>query len=340
MSSKEKFQCSACNGTGEIKNFRGVTLPCDCNPKSPFHKQWAEQQRSVVSQSKKVEIQSKEEQAKPCKKATKLVTMGKAEMNLTEIALVDWGAGRSKQHHIISRRWRYLDGTEGWLEAITAPEIGLPTPPDLDLRTIAITMACEHKTDPVSFDGADLMNRLGRPKEGWAYKQTRKGFERWRALGIQQWSGWYNQAERKRVITGGWSVIDAWRWPTKQEIVSGADPQAWFSIGAPLRQSIQSGYIRHIDLDAYWSIQDIPGRFMFGYADRHLYGKCEEFSKPNEFIYGVVLGLEKQNHSPVAIARHLEHHLRELPTVGIEVEVSPRYTTFARSTNRSKRKKR
>jgi hypothetical protein len=297
--------CELCHGTGFRRVERGgyrFAERCECVEQKAIQK--ADEQRQ---------------------------TKGKEELNLCSVALYDFSRGRKGQTHLILREWTRSDGSVFGIDALTAPEIGLPTAKDQDLLIVLEQFTREQGIpDQVSFNPADLIRRLGHDSKN-GYRDTRKGFERLCTMQIRQWSGWYDKGQKKTTTVAGFHILDAWFWPTREDIKKkGAVPGCWFSWGLPVRESMRNGAWKALDLGVYGRFRDPVARFVYRYAERSLHGR-EQHHEPTEHFYRNVLGLSWNDNSPAMMVKVLQKHLAELPEVaGIGVRVTPAIVEFRR----------
>lgn len=252
-------------------------------------------------------------------KTKEIILTGKDEMNLSEFPFTVLSHKIAKSKKTI--KWTSLvPGKNGklinqeWIVSGNS-EYGLPHAIDNDfyLGVMLFLKRNNFEGRTIHFREYEFLRAIGKDNSKRNYKELQQAFARMKGVSIYATNAFWDNKERCYLKSvGAFGVIDNY-WlfseeKEKEDYDRSKIPYSSVTINEVLFQSIQSSYIKTIDLDFYFSLKTPLTKRLFRYLDKNRYKK--EIYEIELLKLACLLPLEDKK--TYAIKRRLENPHKEL----------------------------
>lgn len=209
---------------------------------------------------------------------------------------------RMKNGDLIEREW-VITG---------ADKFGLPTSTDDDviLGLMCLTMDQGFRERKIFFSRYELLKILRWSTEGRSYTRLSKSLDRLSGVRIRATNAFFDNSN-KGFQTCNFGIIDAYEICDTR----GSGDKSYFIWSEMLFDSFQSGFIKKIDLDFYFSLKSSVSRRLYRYLDKHFYHRSI-VEKPLLTLAFEKLGLSRSYQYVSSIKQQLEPAAEELMELG------------------------
>lgn len=247
--------------------------------------------------------------------------LGKDEMNLAEFPIAR--LGRNDTRTIIEYRGQIIDKTGGVLEQIWtvsgAALYGLPTEfaDRVLVALMSITSKAQFTSRKVPFTIYRVLAMLGLTHNQRNYKAVEQALQQLVGVTIYSEGAFWDKANHKRITTKkGFHVIEEF-WLKSM----GADPEVADAEGINgyivwserIWESFKAGYIKHLDIDFYYSLENTIARRLYRFLDKRMH--YQDQYQIDIFDLAGRLGMKPYRY-PSDLARKLEDAFKELKQRG------------------------
>lgn len=180
-----------------------------------------------------------------------------------EDEIEDWGSGKTLRRKVA------ITGSDKW---------GLPTAKDEEvlLAIVQITKIANDFTNPeVRFTKRHVMEILGWPLTGWAFRRVEESLHRWKGVSIHYFNAWRdneNKTWQNSVALGviEYSEIEKYSSDKRSATVR-ADTSSCIIWNSKLFQSLKTGYVKKLDFGIYRSLKRPVSKRAFRFLDKRFY---------------------------------------------------------------------
>ncbi len=217
---------------------------------------------------------------------------------------------RLRDGEIIEREW-IITG---------ADKFGLPTSTDDDvlLGLMRLSMDQGFRSNKVFFTRYELLKILRWTTEGRSYSRLTKSLDRLSGVRIRATNAFYDN-KSKAYQTCNFGIIDAYeindsRAASRRKL-SDEHPKSFFIWSEMLFESFKAGFIKKLDLDAYFTLRSAVSRRLYRYLDKHFYYK-PMVELPLKLLAFEKLGLSRSYKYDSSIKQQLQPAIEELSETG------------------------
>jgi plasmid replication initiation protein len=205
---------------------------------------------------------------------------------------------RGKSGELIEREW-IITG---------ADKFGLPTATDDDviLGLMCLTMDQGFRNRKVYFSRYELLKILRWTTEGRSYSRLSKSLDRLSGVRIRSSNAFFDNSQ-KGFQTCNFGIIDAYEIKDTR----GSKDKSYFIWSEMMFDSFQSGFIKKIDLDFYFSLKSSVSRRLYRYLDKHFYHRST-VEKPLLTLAFEKIGLSRSYQYVSSIKQQIEPAGEEL----------------------------
>lgn len=158
---------------------------------------------------------------------------------------------------------------------------GLPTAKDEEVlfALLQLTMLENNFQNPeVTFNKNQIIELLGWPKTGWAYRRVEESLHRWKDVSIHFWNSWRDHRNKQWKNSEALGVIEYFKFNDTRVGVDDGEVKSRFVWNKALFDSFQSGYLRKIDFAVFRSLSRPAAKRAFRFL-----GKRFHFAEELEF---------------------------------------------------------
>ncbi len=126
----------------------------------------------------------------------------------------------------------------------------------------------------VHFTRYELLKILGWPENGQNYRRIDEGLNRIIGTHLVWDNAFWDKRElswvdRKFSIIDDVHLYDREKWDRARQKQGEGRPQSWFKWSDVMFESFQAGYIKSVDLDVLWNIDESVGKRLYRWLDKH-----------------------------------------------------------------------
>jgi len=205
---------------------------------------------------------------------------------------------RLKNGELVEREW-IITG---------ADKFGLPTSTDDDviLGLMCLSMEQGFRERKVYFSRYELLKILQWSTEGRSYSRLSKSLDRLSGVRIRSSNAFFDNSA-KGFQTCNFGLIDAYEICDKR----GTGEKSYFIWSEMMFDSFNSGFIKKLDLDFYFSLKSAVSRRLYRYLDKHFYHRGT-VEKPLLTLAFEKLGLSRSYQYVSSIKQQIEPAVEEL----------------------------
>lgn len=216
-----------------------------------------------------------------------LVTNGKDEMNLAEFPLGKLGKRDRRKVITYERMVRPKHGEpylQKW-EVHGAIELGLPDEAGDRVIVALMKLTAEQgfKSQKVTFSPYQILKMLGWKAEGKkTYDSLASILKQLVAITVFSDEAFYDNEKKKRVTySKAFHIFEDMEWIQENDanedvkISSGGSNKSYIVWSATIWKSLESGYIKNLNLDYYYSLANAIARRLYRFLDKWLYKQNE-----------------------------------------------------------------
>ena len=209
--------------------------------------------------------------------------LGKDEMNLAEFPIARLGR-RDKRESIEYVGWTVdKSGKRKQQKWTVRSAAGLGLPTEFAERVLVALMARtaeDRFTEPkVSFSVYGILTKLGLTINKRNYKAVEKALRQLVGITIYSEGAFFDKEKQKRVTTmrGFHLIDDVWLkyLEDDDEIIDGEESNAYIVWGERIWNSFKAGYIKNLDVDYYYSLENAMARRLFRFLDKRMHYQDE-----------------------------------------------------------------
>jgi len=208
------------------------------------------------------------------------VPIGKDEMNLVEFPITLL----SKRHTSDRKTVKFSDTITGkdnklvkreWI-VTGSDEFGLPLAHDNDVWLAILVLGKENNfnTRKVNFSRYKLCKIMNIRKGGNKYKRIEDALNRLSGVRIYAKNAFWDN-ERKGYVTKNFGIIDDYELfeGSSSSSIQDSFPFSYINLNEVIYNSIQSGYIKNLDVQLYFRLKSVISKRLYRYLDKKRYGK-------------------------------------------------------------------
>ena len=211
--------------------------------------------------------------------------VGKDEMNLAEFPFATLGRRDSRKE---LRCQGSVIGPDGqrhhfeWIAEAGATQ-GLPTEfgERVFIALIAVTAKQDFQSRKVEFSVYQVLQILGLTFGRNNYLLVKRALRQLKGLTIYSERAFLEHASKERlVISEGFNLIDTYRLRYRETSTHAREDQsapAYIIWGELIWQSFQTGYIKHLDLDFFYSLESAVSRRLYRFLDKQMKHDKEKY---------------------------------------------------------------
>lgn len=206
---------------------------------------------------------------------------------------------------------------------------GLPTAIDNDVLLMLIHLTnvrSRFQDRRVEFTRYELLKFLGWPRDGKSHRRLSESLMRWMTVTLHYRHAWWNRSGR-RWANRSFHVIGSLELRGRDDFRD--DGRSSFTWDDVIFQSFQSGNLKRIDLNVYFSLKLAVSKQMYRFLDKRFWHKSQlEFDLRQFATEHIGLSRRYDAHE---IKRKLTPAIQELQAIGFLAD-SPVKATFRRTT--------
>jgi Replication initiator protein A len=248
--------------------------------------------------------------------------LGKDEMNLAELPITLLTDRAPAGQRTIDRQVQAYDERTGkliWRRVrVTGSEsYGIPTAKDglILLGLVYLTKKANDFTDRrVRFTRSELIRVLGWPDTGPYYKRIATSLYRWTNVFCLYENSWW-ESHRQAYATKGFGIIDDFELNDGSRSEPGGLLRSNFAWNDVFFTSLQSGFVRTLDLGVLFKLKHPTSQQMYRYLGKHFY-RCRELTLDLEPFACEHVGLGRNYRDNGKIKEKLRPAIEELEAIG------------------------
>jgi plasmid replication initiation protein len=198
-----------------------------------------------------------------------------------------------------------------------ADKFGLPTSTEDDviLGLICLTMEKGFTQRKIYFSRYELMRVLRWPPEGRNYTRLTRSLDRLSGVRIRASNAFFDNSS-KAFQTKNFGIIDAYELNDERSTRAGnQERRSYFIWSETMFDSFQSGFVKKLDLELYFSLKSSVSRRLYRYLDKHFYYRST-IEKPLMTLAFEKLGLSRTYRYVSTLRQQIAPALEELQEIG------------------------